>query len=696
MAAVAISSLALSACGGGGGGGGTGGTVGASTAAPYILAGVISFPTGSVPPGFVSPASNSLASVQVLNSTSNAPITNASASVNGVALVYNAANQDYEAEMTVAPGGSIAVNVMVNGTTYTVSGTQFTAYPTISSPSTNATWSSATANLVAWSGVAPTPNSLYELGILDTSGQLVWPSGNNIESLPTTTTSYSINAGSLTAGSRFLIVGLATFVAIPNAAANSGIVIGGFNYDAFTVTSGTTASLVSVAVTPNNPTVTNGKSLQLTATGTYSDNSTQDLTTQVTWMSSDTTKATVSSTGLLTGINYGSATVTAKSGGISGATVAEDFQPNPSPSPPLSQSVAYQIDYAHSGYASFTNPISFPASPTWSVTLNGAVSYPLIAGGKVFVITGNPGASGTSSSLYALDEQTGSIVWGPIAISGLGVWSSHAYDNGTLFVINFGGVLRSFSAATGQAGWSTTLPGLYSFNSPPTAANGIVYVGGGNSLFALDESNGNVLWANGVMNGDNSSPAVSSDGVFVSYPCQVYKFDPITGSSLWHYSGGCSGGGGRTPAYANGLLYVRDPSAFPGGHIFDATAGTQVGNFTATPIPAISPQTSFFLNAGTLQAIDLSSHNVVWSFVGDGALVLAPIVIDKTVIVGSSSGNVYALDASTGSQIWSENAGSTITAPNEQGLSELPGFGAGDGYLVVPAGNVLTAWHISN
>ncbi|MGB9436239.1 MAG: Ig-like domain-containing protein, partial [Candidatus Acidiferrum sp.] len=64
----------------------------------------------------------------------------------------------------------------------------------------------------------------------------------------------------------------------------------------------------------------NGTSVQLYATGVYNNNSTQDLTTQVSW--SSTADATVSnssgSQGLVTGAAVGSATVTATLGTVSG------------------------------------------------------------------------------------------------------------------------------------------------------------------------------------------------------------------------------------------------------------------------------------------------------------------------------------------------------------------------------------------
>lgn len=702
-----VSCLVLAACGSGGGGGE--GEAGSSSpaAAPYILASVLSFPATDVPAGLMPAGFNGEASVTVQDSSTGAPITNASVSVNGVPLAYDPATQDYEGGISVNAADSITLSVTVGTTTYTSSATQFTAYPTITSPLTGATWVSVESNLAAWSGVAPTTSSLYALGVFDTNGELIWPAGGSVEILPATTTSYTIAPWSLTTGDRLLIVGLMDMVGIPNADPDSGLIIGGFNYVPIAVINARPPTLLSIAVTPNNPTVTVGKTKQLTATGSYSNGSTLDLTTQVTWQSSDPAKATVSTTGLVTGQNYGSTTVTATLGSISGSTSVNVFQPTPSPTPPLSQSVTYQIDYAHSGRAVFPYSITFPSNPAWSVTLNGAISYPLIAGGMVYVTTSSPvTGTGYGTSLYALDEQTGAIVWGPVAISGTYHWSASTYDHGKIFVINFDGLLRSFDAVTGTPGWSKQLPGQYAFSAPPTAVNGIVYVGGagsGGTLYAVDETNGNVLWTAGVANGDNSSPAVSSDGVFVSYPCQVYKFDLITGASLWHYSGPCSGGGGKTSAYANGLLYVRDFIDFnsPFGQIYDAASGTQVGafnigTFQVGPIPAFGATTGFFLNNGTLQAIDLTSRNLLWSFTGDGQLVSAPIVINQVVIVGSVSGKVYALDIATGAQLWSKSTGASIAGPDEQNVSQpLTGLGAGEGYLVVPAGNVLTAWKLS-
>ena len=79
-------------------------------------------------------------------------------------------------------------------------------------------------------------------------------------------------------------------------------------------------TLSSIAVTPANSSVAQGMTQQFKAMGTYSDSSTQDLTATVTWTSSTTTVVTISATGLANGVGFGSTTVKAASGSISGST----------------------------------------------------------------------------------------------------------------------------------------------------------------------------------------------------------------------------------------------------------------------------------------------------------------------------------------------------------------------------------------
>ena len=91
----------------------------------------------------------------------------------------------------------------------------------------------------------------------------------------------------------------------------------GFTQTFITVSS---ATLSSIAVTPTGATVSVGATQQFTAIGTNSDGTTTDLTGVATWSSSSTNVATISSTGLATGVASGSTTVTATDGGVTGQT----------------------------------------------------------------------------------------------------------------------------------------------------------------------------------------------------------------------------------------------------------------------------------------------------------------------------------------------------------------------------------------
>ena len=71
-----------------------------------------------------------------------------------------------------------------------------------------------------------------------------------------------------------------------------------------------TAELTSVAVTPTQATVAIGGSTQLKAIATFSDGSTKDVTTDFAWASSDTRTITATSSGLLSGLATGKATIT--------------------------------------------------------------------------------------------------------------------------------------------------------------------------------------------------------------------------------------------------------------------------------------------------------------------------------------------------------------------------------------------------
>jgi len=88
-----------------------------------------------------------------------------------------------------------------------------------------------------------------------------------------------------------------------------------------TLTVGTeNISLDSIMISPADKRIISGNTQQFTATAKYSNDTTSDITTAVTWKSSDTGVATIDSRGVATAVSAGTTTITASSGAISATT----------------------------------------------------------------------------------------------------------------------------------------------------------------------------------------------------------------------------------------------------------------------------------------------------------------------------------------------------------------------------------------
>lgn len=154
--------------------------------------------------------------------------------------------------------------------------------------------------------------------------------------------------------------------------------------------SGAPPALTSIAVTPSNPSIPAGTTQQFTATGTYADSSTQNITAQVTWGSSNAAAATINSTGLATGVAAGASTISAVQGSITGTTTLT-VQPavlsiTTTSLPAGTVGVSYSATLAANGG---TGPY------TWSVITGSLpVGLSMSATG---VISGTPAAAGTSA-----------------------------------------------------------------------------------------------------------------------------------------------------------------------------------------------------------------------------------------------------------------------------------------------------------
>jgi trimeric autotransporter adhesin len=79
-------------------------------------------------------------------------------------------------------------------------------------------------------------------------------------------------------------------------------------------------TLTTITVNPQTPSVQQGSTVQMTATGTYDDGSVHTLSKNLFWTSANTAVATISTSGLVTAVSTGTTTITANSANISGTT----------------------------------------------------------------------------------------------------------------------------------------------------------------------------------------------------------------------------------------------------------------------------------------------------------------------------------------------------------------------------------------
>ena len=213
------------------------------------------------------------------------------ASVNGDSVFY--------------PGTPVGTSVVYTGAAFATPSAQFVvtpAAPTLSSISVTP----ANPSLLAGKTEQFTATGAFSDGSTENlTSQVTWASA-------TTSVATISNA----AGSQ----GLATAVA--KGTSNISATLDGISGSTLLTV---TAPLVSIAVTPANPSIPKGETEQFIATGTLADGSTENLTSQVTWASATTATATVSnapgSQGLAAGLATGTSTISATLAGITGSTV---------------------------------------------------------------------------------------------------------------------------------------------------------------------------------------------------------------------------------------------------------------------------------------------------------------------------------------------------------------------------------------
>lgn len=217
----------------------------------------------------------------------------------------------------------------------------------------------------------------------------------------------------------------------------------------------------------------------------------------------------------------------------------------------------------------------------------------------------------------------------------------------------------------------------------PAVVDGVVYVTDtAGMLFAVDSTNGGVLWQYPTSGGTpvTTAPAVDASAGLLVVALGNGKVAAIglsVGGPLWTAN---VGGNVTAPVLAGGMVYVTSQSgrivAFYelNGSRYWATAV----HFTIRASPTVDTVGQLVLIAGLsgrLVAIGLTTGKAVWSRSLGAPIFASPAVLAGSVYAETSGGYVTAVNETSGKIRWSDDLGGNFTAAPTVGTQGIGGSG---------------------
>jgi parallel beta-helix repeat protein len=226
----------------------------------------------------------------------------------------------------------------------------------------------------------------------------------------------------------------------------------------------------------------------------------------------------------------------------------------------------------------------------------------------------------------------------------------------------------AIDAATGLKRWEFILDagGRGAMDVTPAIANGLVYFGGqqDDKLYALDTETGKKVWEfTGVGTMYDSHPAVIDGVVYAKGRDMLYALDAYTGVKKWEFP--TAGRGRNSPAIWDGAVYIGSSDGFL--YAIDAKTGTEKWSLPDSSrmfsYPLVLNDTVYIDASSTvIKALNASTGSLRWEVtlgeelprLSEGIFALANDILYVSICEGTDEhGKLYALNASTGSEIWS-------------------------------------------
>ncbi|WP_445150690.1 outer membrane protein assembly factor BamB family protein [Baekduia sp. Peel2402] len=354
-----------------------------------------------------------------------------------------------------------------------------------------------------------------------------------------------------------------------------------------------------------------------------------------------------------------------------------------------SETTTFQGDAGHSGGV-LDPALDGPLHVLWTQRLSKSLSYPLAAGGRVFVVSPVPGDSPVGE-VVALDAATGAPLWR----RSLARATDLTYGEGTLYALDQHGVVTALDPATGVTRWAkgpASLDISRVYKSPVYAKGTIFYVGltgdEGSALVALGAQDGTLRWhAPFTTYLADAGVAADDQGVYLGYECGFGFSFTHAGAQRWSTQTSCPGqasGFGEQVVVADGRALTDSRS----GAVLSTATGAIVDTFTRTSVPAFGVGHVAWLGEhGRLTFADRATLTPTLTYTADNPdvsqILGRPFFVGDRAFVQDNRHHLIGVDGATAAVSADVDLNVQLAPPNDPPVEGSGGIAVAGGVIAV-------------
>jgi outer membrane protein assembly factor BamB len=312
----------------------------------------------------------------------------------------------------------------------------------------------------------------------------------------------------------------------------------------------------------------------------------------------------------------------------------------------------------------------------WLWAAGGAPSPGIVSTMDIVIVA-------VDSTVFAMDRYQGIEAWTQVV--GQKVTTPPGVGDGAVFVGSEAGVVSAIDLEDGTVRFQRTLDGPVT--AGPNVVGDMVLVAtsadvDSGTLWALDTFNGSTLWSRDMAAEVHAHPAAWEEAVYaLSNDGALLSINGSDGGLFWQYPVGNAPGSSLTaaPLVSGGLLFVASTSGFVYCLDADPTDGEDEGKadppgsdydvlwtykqedlkpFSDSP-SLVDDKLMLLMGDNGVIALNATTGSLVWTtdVVSAGTVTMDLIAVNGSIVVGGTG--IHILDASSGAETWTYDATSS-------------------------------------